>query len=201
MAFRWISKNLIFALLLIISSSSFKTTTSSPPPPPPPRRPPPTNSAAIKNNQKPSSSLFLIYRKQQQHHHGRRRRQILFTNKKKTTRSEKMMKVDHQYHHDDQLDWGSSSSSNSRVFSAMLPKGNVPPSELIGLMRQARLWLDWAQPECGMRFAGSLAGLRDGHNKIRHSFLGNTSKQPRISDESESHRFNLAMDLTMDILL
>lgn len=68
--------------------------------------PPPSNAAVIKN----------------QKTQGRRR--IMFTNIMKKRRTQKMKKkkkknkVDHQFD-----DW-----DNNRVFSAMLPKGNVPPS-------------------------------------------------------------------------
>ncbi|KAI3495426.1 hypothetical protein L1887_37766 [Cichorium endivia] len=79
---------------------------SSAAPSPPPR--PPTYSV-IKN--KKTSSTFLIYSK----HH--KRRQVLFTNKNRK-RSETTKNSKNKYVVD----------RDDKVFSVMLPKGNVPPS-------------------------------------------------------------------------
>ncbi|KAD3068863.1 hypothetical protein E3N88_36743 [Mikania micrantha] len=88
----------IFVLLLAISSNS----TSSPPSPPP-----------VIKNQETTSSLFFSYAKED----GGRRR-IMFTNMKKR-RSETMTNSKNKV----KFDW-----DDDRVFSAMLPKGDVPPS-------------------------------------------------------------------------
>ncbi|KAL4563442.1 hypothetical protein LXL04_027484 [Taraxacum kok-saghyz] len=104
MAFRNVAVFLLFITLLLISSSSVKMISSASPPPRPPRY-------SVIRNKKTSSSTFLIYDKQH------KRRQVLFTNKKKK-RSETMKNIKNEY----EVDW------DNRVFSAMLPKGNVPPS-------------------------------------------------------------------------
>ncbi|KAK9055960.1 hypothetical protein SSX86_027047 [Deinandra increscens subsp. villosa] len=105
MDFNRVFVHVVFSLIFLLSLAISSTCYGAPPPSPPP----------VNKNHKTSSSLFLIsYNKKDDN--GRRRRRIMFTNMKKRRYSEKMK------NHKVEFDW------DDRVFSVMLPKGNVPPS-------------------------------------------------------------------------
>ncbi|KAI3741595.1 hypothetical protein L1987_59269 [Smallanthus sonchifolius] len=94
----------VFFFLIFILPLAIASTSAAPPSPPP-------NYAVIKKRK--TSSLFFSFSKDD----GRRR--IMFANMKKR-RTQKMKNGNKN----NEIEFG----WDNRVFSAMLPKGNVPPS-------------------------------------------------------------------------